>query len=149
MIVSRPITKRRPGAALIAIVLVGLVVLSLISAVVISIARNNVRVGTWQTEQIERTRLDYLARTTASAVTQELVSDPEAFGILNRNGIASVTKEITDGSFKAYIAITIEGDDQRASVIAKATSENGNSATVRTTLNLTVSPRTFTWSAGI
>lgn len=79
MNVSKFITKSRPGAALIAIVLVGLIVLSLISAVVISIARNNVRVGTWQTEQIEQTRLDYLARTAAKAVTERLIDNPESF----------------------------------------------------------------------
>ncbi len=149
MIVSRPITKRRPGAALIAIVLVGLIVLSLISVVVISIARNNVRVGTWQTEQIEKTRLDYLARTAAQAVTEKLIADPETFGMLNRTGIISDTKQIIDGNFSASIEITIKGDDQRATVVAKTSSDKGGSAIIRTTINLTVSPRTFTWSAGI
>lgn len=151
MIVSRPITKRRPGAALIAIVLVGLIVLSLISVVVISIARNNVRVGTWQTEQIEKTRLDYLARTAANAVAKELISNnPNFFGPLNIKGIVSQTKEIKDGATSiASIDITIKGDAQRASVIAIASSKKGKSATVRATVNLTANPKTITWSAGI
>lgn len=148
MNVSKFITKSRPGAALIAIVLVGLIVLSLISAVVISIARNNVRVGTWQTEQIEQTRLDYLARTAAKAVTERLITNPEIFGILNRNDIVSETKKITDGTIKTDLDITIRGDDQRAVVIAKATSEKGKSAMVRATINLTVPSKTVTWSAG-
>lgn len=150
MIVSRPITKRHPGAALIAIVLVGLIVLSLISVVVISIARNNIRVGTWQAEQIERTRLDYLARTAANAVAQKLIVNSSVFGELNRKGIESVTQEIKDGATSiADIAITITGDGQRASVIATASSEKGRSETVRATINLTANPKTITWSAGI
>ena len=147
MIVSRPITKRRPGAALIAIVLVGLIVLSLISVVVISIARNNVRVGTWQTEQIEKTRLDYLARTAAKAVAKELIVNPDVFGELDITGIESVTKEISNGNFKANIDIAIKGDEDRASVIAKATSQNGKSVTIRATIDL--DKNTITWSAGI
>ena len=151
MNVSKFITKSRPGAALIAIVLVGLIVLSLISVVVISIARNNVRVGTWQTEQIEKTRLDYLARTAANAVAQKLIVNPDFFGELNRKGIESVTKEITDGATSiASIDITIKGDEDRASVIAVATSiEKGKSVTIRATINLTASPKTIKWSAGI
>ena len=148
MKVDRAMTKKRPGAALLAIVLIGFLVLSLISSVVVTIARNTLRVGAWQTEQIEKTRLDYLARTTAQAVMEQLTADPEAFGILNRTGIVSETKQITDGNFSASIDITIKGDDQRASVVAKASSEKGGSAIVRTTINLTVTPRTFTWSAG-
>lgn len=140
--------KRRPGAALIAIVLVGFLVLSLISSVVITIAWNTIRVEAWQTEQIEKTRLDYLARTAAQAVTEKLIADPETFGILNRTGIVSDTKQIIDGNFSASIDITIKGDNQRASVVVKASSEKGGSAIVRTTINLTVTPRTFTWSAG-
>ena len=147
MIVSRPITKRRPGAALIAIVLVGLIVLSLISVVIISIARNNVRVGTWQTEQIEKTRLDYLARTAAKAVAKELIVNPDVFGELDITGIESVTKEISNGNFKANIDIAIKGDEDRASVIAKATSQNGKSVTIRATIDL--DKNTITWSAGI
>ena len=147
MIVSRPITKRRPGAALIAIVLVGLIVLSLISVVVISIARNNVRVGTWQTEQIEKTRLDYLARTAAKAVAKELIVNPDVFGELDITGIESVTKEISNGNFKASMDITIKGDEDRASVIAKASSKNGKSVTIRATINLDTN--TITWSTGI
>lgn len=140
--------KRRPGAALIAIVLVGFLVLSLISSVVITIAWNTIRVEAWQTEQIEKTRLDYLARTAAKAVTERLIDNPEVFGILNRNDIVSETKKITDGTIKVDLDITIRGDDQRAVVIAKATSEKGKSAMVRATINLTVSPKTVTWSAG-
>ncbi len=40
MKVDRAMTKKRPGAALLAIVLIGFLVLSLISSVVVTIARN-------------------------------------------------------------------------------------------------------------
>ncbi|HAJ94152.1 MAG TPA: hypothetical protein DCM41_04585 [Synergistaceae bacterium] len=148
MKVDRAMTKKRPGAALLAIVLVGFLVLSLVSAVVVTIAWNTLRVEAWQTEQIEKTRLDYLARTAAQAVTEELIADPEAFGILNRNGLVSQPKVITDGAFSATVEITIKGDDQRANVVAKASSVKGGSALVRTTINLTTTPKTVTWSAG-
>ncbi len=107
--------------------LVGFLVLSLVSAVVISIAWNTLRVEAWQTEQIEKIRLDYLARTAAKAVTDELTADPDNFGILNRNGIVSQPKVITDGTFSATVEITIKGDDQRANVVAKASSAKGGS----------------------
>lgn len=72
----------------------------------------------------------------------------KVFGILNRNDIVSETKKITDGTIKVDLDITIRGDDQRAVVIAKATSEKGKSAMVRATINLTVPSKTVTWSAG-
>lgn len=146
MKVDRTKREKRPGAALIAIVLVGFLVLSLVSAVVISIAWNTLRVEAWQTEQIEKIRLDYLARTAAKAVTDELTADPDNFGILNRNGIVSQPKVITDGTFSATVEVTIKGDDQRANVVAKASSAKGGSSVVRTTINLTT--KTVTWSAG-
>ena len=148
MKVDRTKREKRPGAALIAIVLVGFLVLSLVSAVVISIAWNTLRVEAWQTEQIEKIRLDYLARTAAKAVTDELTADPDNFGILNRNGIVSQPKVITDGTFSATVEVTIKGDDQRASVVAKASSAKGGSAVVRTTIDLTTDPKTVTWSSG-
>ncbi len=148
MKVDRTKREKRPGAALIAIVLVGFLVLSLVSAVVISIAWNTLRVEAWQTEQIEKIRLDYLARTAAKAVTDELRADPDNFGILNRNGIVSQPKVITDGTFSATVEVTIKGDDQRANVVAKASSAKGGSALVRTTIDLTTTPKTVTWSAG-
>ena len=148
MEVDRTKREKRPGAALIAIVLVGFLVLSLVSAVVISIAWNTLRVEAWQTEQIEKIRLDYLARTAAKAVTDELTADPDNFGILNRNGIDSEPKVITDGTFSATVEVTIKGDDQRANLVAKASSAKGGSALVRTTIDLTTTPKTVTWSAG-
>ena len=148
MEVDRTKREKRPGAALIAIVLVGFLVLSLVSAVVISIAWNTLRVEARQSEQIEKIRLDYLARTAAKAVTDELTADPDNFGILNRNEIVSQPKVITDGTFSATVEVTIKGDDQRANVVAKASSAKGGSALVRTTIDLTTTPKTVTWSAG-
>ena len=145
---DRATAKKRSGAALIAIVLVGFIVLSLLSAVVISITWQTLRVEAWQIEQIEKIRLDYLARTAAKAVTDELTADPDAFGVLNRNGIISDPKVITDGDFSANVEITIKGDDQRASVVAKTSSAKGGSAVVRTTIDLTTTPKSVTWSAG-
>ena len=148
MKVDRAAVKKRSGAALIATVLIGFIVLSLLSATVISITWKTLRVESWQTEQIEKIRLDYLARTAAKAVTDELTADPDNFGILNRNGIVSQPKVITDGTFSATVEITIKGDDQRANVVAKASSAKGGSALVRTTIDLTTTPKTVTWSAG-
>ncbi len=145
---DRAAAKKRSGAALIATVLVGFLVLSLLSAVVISITRKTLRVEAWQTEQIEMIRLDYLARTAAKAVTNKLTVDPDVFGVLNRNGFVSQPKTITDGAFSATVEITIKGDDQRANVVAKASSEKGGSAVVRTTIDLTTTPKSVTWSSG-
>ena len=68
-------------------------------------------------------------------------------GVLDITGIESVTKEISNGNFKASMDITIKGDEDRASVIAKASSKNGKSVTIRATINLDTN--TITWSTGI
>ncbi len=141
-------TKSHSGAALIIIVLVGFIVLTLVSAAVVTMAWNTLRVESWQTEQIEKTRLDYLARTAAKAVTEKLVEDPDHFGILNRKDINSDPKTVAEGDFSAELGITIRGDDQRVSVIAKTTSQKGGSAVVRATIDLTSPLKTVTWSSG-
>jgi len=59
--------SKRPGAALLGVVLVSLILLGIFSAVAFNIAMNTMRVERWQREHFEQQQMQYLAR---SAVIQ-------------------------------------------------------------------------------
>lgn len=141
-------TTRHSGAALLAIVLVSFVVLSLVSAVVMNIAWQALRVEAWQTGHIETKRLDYIARSAANAAAEALSSDAACFGPLTQVGITSVTKEIIDGDFKADLDITIKGNTSKAEITSKVSIDSGKKVTVKAVIDMAVSPKTITWSAG-
>ena len=67
--------SRRRGVALLAIVLVGFVVLSIVAAVAMNIAGQSTRIEAQQTQNIQKRRLDALARSAAIAVAEEISED--------------------------------------------------------------------------
>ena len=67
--------SRRRGVALLAIVLVGFVVLSIVAAVAMNIAGQSTRIEAQQTQNIQKRRLDALARSAAVAVAEAISAD--------------------------------------------------------------------------
>lgn len=121
---------KRPGAALLGIVLVGLIVLSIVSAVAISIGWNASRMEAWQTQNIERRRLDALARSAANMVAEAISSDTnlDKFGTAGtvEDGVTSdVTKIVTEPS-DTFLKITLRGtsrNDYKVTSVASADNE--------------------------
>lgn len=70
-------TKNR-GAALLIIVLIGFLVLSIVSGVAITIAWQTSRVEAWQTQNMQKRRMDFLARSTADMIIETISLDKDA-----------------------------------------------------------------------
>lgn len=122
--------SKRPGTALLGIVLVGLIVLAIVSAVAINIGWNASHMEAWQTKNIERRRLDALARSAANMVAETISKDTtlDQFGTAGNveDGVSSdITKIVTEPA-NTYLKITLRGanrNDYKVTSIASTDNE--------------------------
>lgn len=144
--------SRHRGAALLIIVLIGFILLFIISGIAISIAWETMRVEGWQTQNIERRRLDYIARTAANLVVEEISSDKGVTSFDNSlkisDGISADKKLIFDDPQKTYLTLSIKGSSSYCTITSVVSADNGEKVTV--SANMIKSGDTYitTWRNG-
>ena len=144
--------SRHRGAALLIIVLIGFILLFIISGIAVSIAWKTMRVEGWQTQNIERRRLDYIARTAANLVVEEISNDKGVTSFDNTlnisNGISADKKLIFDDSQKVYLTLSIKGSNSYCTITSVVSADNGEKVTV--SANMVKSGDTYitTWWNG-
>ena len=133
--------SKRSGAALLGIVLVGLIVLAIVSAVAISIGWNASRIEAWQTQNLETRRLDAIARSAANMVAETISNDvlsgnttmSDDFGTAVTDSVSSPTTLIVTEPSKTYLTITINCDADNNGlyrITSVASSDQGSKVTV-------------------
>jgi len=143
---------RHRGAALLIIVLIGFILLFIISGIAVSIAWKTMRVEGWQTQNIERRRLDYIARTAANLVVEEISNDKGVTSFdksLNiSDGISADKKLIFDDPQKTYLTLSIKGSNSYCTITSVVSADNGKKVTV--SANMVKSGDTYitTWRNG-
>ena len=144
--------SRHRGAALLIIVLIGFILLFIISGIAVSIAWKTMRVEGWQTQNIERRRLYYIARTAANLVVEEISNDKGVTSFDNTlnisNGISADKKLIFDDSQKVYLTLSIKGSNSYCTITSVVSADNGEKVTV--SANMVKSGDTYitTWRNG-
>ena len=144
--------SRHRGAALLIIVLIGFILRFIISGIAVSIAWKTMRVEGWQTQNIERRRLDYIARTAANLVVEEISNDKGVTSFDNTlnisNGISADKKLIFDDSQKVYLTLSIKGSNSYCTITSVVSADNGEKVTV--SANMVKSGDTYitTWRNG-
>ena len=121
---------KRPGAALLGIVLASLIVLGIFSAVAFNISMSTMRVERWQREHFESQQMHYLARSAIIAVGQRLYALYKTGGATEANIIDRTTSfNVTDSSrsFAASVDMVLSADAGASSILIKATAYNPNS----------------------
>lgn len=126
--------SRHRGAALLIIVLIGFILLFIISGIAVSIAWKTMRVEGWQTQNIERRRLDYIARTAANLVVEEISNDKGVTSFDNSlkisDGISADKKLIFDDPQKTYLTLSIKGSSSYCTITSVVSADNGEKVTV-------------------
>ena len=150
---GRFVRSKRPGAALLAIVLVGLIVLSIVSAVAINISWHTVRQEAWATQGMDNRRLDMLARSAANAVAEDVRSNdlPTGANVNNsENGISSVPTPIfsNDEKTDTYLTVKLVGTNSLDFTITSTASDDRAKAVVSLTCVSSDGKLTKKWSGG-
>lgn len=110
------------------------------------------RVEGWQTQNIERRRLDYIARTAANLVVEEISSDKGVTSFDNSlkisDGISADKKLIFDDPQKTYLTLSIKGSSSYCTITSVVSADNGEKVTV--SANMIKSGDTYitTWRNG-
>lgn len=137
---------------MLGIVLVGLIVLAIVSAVAISIGWRTVHMEAWQTQNLERRRLDAVARSAANILAETISDDAGA-------GLTSFGASVTDGTtpvvttinapLKTYLAMSLEGTDKNNYTITSvASADSGQIVTVTLARSNSSGTVTTTWGKG-
>lgn len=145
MIPMQPTEGRHSGAALIAIVLAGFMLLTLLCAVAFTISARTMRVEEWQTLHDKKVRLNYLACSSANAVIEALSADKSCFGTdpADKTGKADITD--SDYGLSASVEISITGDvNSRVLITSKASGADTLSSTVTADFD-TLNKKVLSW----
>lgn len=113
---KRWVSSRHRGVALLAIVLVGFVMLSIVSAIAINIAWRTSHVEGWQKAHVEKRQLNYMAISTAAAVIDAVSNDAHFSSVTS--GEVTETQTINQDGLSVSLNITIK------------TTQNGSRSTV-------------------
>ena len=137
--------KKRRGLALLIIVLVGFMVLSILSAVVINLTSASLRLESWQRERLSVRRLDVIARSAANAAAEAiLVSAAQLASGVSSNKITVVDDSGT--GITAAVKLSVQGSPSSKLKVTAAASEGSSSATVAAVVFLTTPPK-IVWSS--
>ena len=146
---SRFCRSKRSGAALLAIVLVGLIVLSIVSAVAINISWHTVRQEAWATQGMDNRRLDMLARSAANAVAEDVRSNDLPEGAKNsESGISSSTDIIVTDPKATYLTIKLVGTTSLDFTVTSTASDDRAKAVVSLKCVSSDGELKYTWSGG-
>ena len=143
--------KKRRGLALLIIVLVGFMVLSILSAVVINLTSASLRLESWQRERLSVRRLDVIARSAANAAAEAILVSADCFGSAAQlaSGVSSNKITVVDDSgtgITAAVKLSVQGSPSSQLKVTAAASEGSSSATVAAVVFLTTPPK-IVWSS--
>lgn len=143
--------RKRRGLALLIIVLVGFIMLSILSAVVINLTSATLRLESWQRERLAVRRLDAIARSAANAAAEAILVSADCFGSASQleNGVSSNKITVVDDSgtgIKAEVKLSVQGSPSSKLKVTAAAGEGSFSATVVADVFLTTPPK-IVWSS--
>ena len=141
MVFARSLDKR-PGWALISVVLLSFIVLSIFAMVLFGISMRTLKIQNWQTEHYEELRLSYVARSSTNAVVEAISDDLASLGAfpIDRHGTATVSSMAT-----TTLDIVISGDTSPYLVVkTKASNDKGQAVTVTARYN-TITNKVAQW----
>lgn len=143
--------RKRRGLALLIIVLVGFIMLSILSAVVINLTSATLRLESWQRERLAVRRLDAIARSAANAAAEAILVSADCFGSASQleNGVSSNKITVVDDSgtgIKAEVKLSVQGSPSSKLKVTAAAGEGSFSATVVADVFLTTPPK-IAWSS--
>ena len=125
--------KRKKGAALLAIMLVGFIVLSVLSFAAFNYATQATRVENFQTEHYQKERLQYIARSAAIALSGALgthyAADTDRLPmVIGRSGSLEIVNDEQDGPIILSYEITGEAESTFLKILTKATNTKNDKA---------------------
>lgn len=142
-------TKNR-GATLIFIVLVGFIMLSILSALIISIAARTIKLETWQKEYAVKYRLEHLARSAADATVEAIIATSADFGTTSEliSGVSSdktTVIEDSDSGITNQVQLLIMGNPASKLTVTATAYEGDKHAAVKADILMSTAPKTVTW----
>lgn len=122
--------SKRPGAALLVVVLIGFIVLTILSLVAFNIALSTMRVERWQADHYQEQQLCYLAKSGAIALAEEMknrysgsVSD-KTKTISKKGTLGVLTADGVTASLDFVVSADSTYDAATANVLIKVTAYN-------------------------
>ena len=143
--------RKRRGLALLIIVLVGFLMLSILSAVVINLTSATLRFESWQRERMSARRLDGIARSAANAAAEAILVSADCFGtpLQLAGGVSSnkiIVVDDSDTGIKAAVKLAVQGNPASKLKVTATANEGSASAVVIADVFLTTPPK-IVWSA--
>ena len=120
---------RHPGAALLAIVLVGFLVLSVLSLAAFDAATQSTRIEIFQTEHFQKLRLQYFARSCAIAVSGQMSAYYAANNERKRMAMAksgTTTLPALDPGGTVKLTYKISGDPESTYITIETTAQDSD-----------------------